>query len=66
MDRAATSRTVTQQLPSVTHHSASARTIQCHLQQCGMSARRSLLRLPLSGNHILRHQWCDERWPWTT
>ncbi|GFV82486.1 hypothetical protein TNCV_3982762 [Trichonephila clavipes] len=32
-----------------------------------MSARRSLLRLPLTGNHRrLRSQWCNERWTWTT
>ncbi|GFW13582.1 transposable element Tcb1 transposase [Trichonephila clavipes] len=32
-----------------------------------MSARRLLLRLPLTGNHrCLRRQWCDERWTWTT
>ncbi|GFS57067.1 transposable element Tcb1 transposase [Trichonephila clavipes] len=32
-----------------------------------MSARRPLLRLPLTGNHKhLRHQWCDERRAWTS
>ncbi|GFW31656.1 transposable element Tcb1 transposase [Trichonephila clavipes] len=32
-----------------------------------MSARRPLPRLPLTGNlRCLRHQWCDERWTWTT
>ncbi|GFS79498.1 transposable element Tc3 transposase [Trichonephila clavipes] len=32
-----------------------------------MSARRSLLRLPLTGNHrCLRRHWCDERRTWTT
>ncbi|GFY23200.1 transposable element Tcb1 transposase [Trichonephila clavipes] len=30
-----------------------------------MPARRSLLCLPLTGNHrCLRHQWCDERGTW--
>lgn len=67
MDRAATSRTIAQQIQSVTHHSVSARTIRRRLQQSGMSARRPLLRLPLTGNHRrLRRQWCDERRTWTT
>ncbi|GFX28570.1 uncharacterized protein TNCV_1153781 [Trichonephila clavipes] len=36
-----------------------------HSQQNGMSVRRLLLCLPLTGNHMrLRHQWCDERWTW--
>ncbi|GFV21088.1 transposable element Tcb1 transposase [Trichonephila clavipes] len=40
----------------------SARTIRCHLQQRCLSARRSLLGLPLTQNHRrLRRQWCDER-----
>ncbi|GFU65483.1 transposable element Tc1 transposase [Trichonephila clavipes] len=47
---------------SVTHHLVSIRTIRCRLQQSGIFARRSLLRLPLTGNHMrLRRQWCDER-----
>ncbi|GFW49849.1 transposable element Tcb1 transposase [Trichonephila clavipes] len=66
MDRAATSRTITQQIRSVTHHLVSARTIRSRLQQSGMSVRRPLLRLPLTGNHRrLRRQWCDERQTWT-
>lgn len=66
MDRAALSRTIAQQIQSVTHHSVSARTIRRRLQQSGMSARRPLLRLPLTGNHRrLRRQWCDERRTWT-
>ncbi|GFX20540.1 transposable element Tc1 transposase [Trichonephila clavipes] len=33
----------------------------------GMSVRRSLLRLTLTGNfRRLRHQWCDERRKWRT
>ncbi|GFY04871.1 transposable element Tcb1 transposase [Trichonephila clavipes] len=64
-DRSVTSRTIAQHIESVTHHSASARTIRRHLQQSGLSARRSLLGLPLTQNHRrLRHQWCDERRMW--
>ncbi|UYV63612.1 hypothetical protein LAZ67_2004968 [Cordylochernes scorpioides] len=44
----------------------SARTIRRRLQQSGLSARRPLLRLPLTQNHRrLRHQWYDERRMWT-
>jgi hypothetical protein len=40
----------------------SARTIRRRLQQRGLSARRPLLRLPLTQNHRrLRRQWCDDR-----
>ncbi|GFU31745.1 transposable element Tcb1 transposase [Trichonephila clavipes] len=47
------------------HHSVSARTIRCRLQQSGLSARRPLLGLPLTQNHRrLRRQWCDERRMW--
>ncbi|GFV52229.1 transposable element Tcb1 transposase [Trichonephila clavipes] len=67
MDRAATSRTIVQQIQSVTHHSVSVRTIRRRLQKSGMSARRPLLCSPLSGNHRRLHrQWCDERGTWTT
>ncbi|GFV96175.1 transposable element Tcb1 transposase [Trichonephila clavipes] len=67
MDRAATSRTMAQQIQSVTHHTVSARAIRRHLQQSGKSARRPLLHLPLTGYHRrLRHQWCDKQWTWTT
>ncbi|UYV63665.1 hypothetical protein LAZ67_2005247 [Cordylochernes scorpioides] len=53
-------------IQSVTHHPVSARTIRRRLQQSGLSARRSLLRLPLTQNHRrLRRQWCDERRMWT-
>ncbi|GFX82480.1 transposable element Tcb1 transposase [Trichonephila clavipes] len=45
--------------------SLSARTIRRRLQQSGLSARRSLLGLPLTQNHRrLRRQWCDERRMW--
>ncbi|UYV77284.1 hypothetical protein LAZ67_15000336 [Cordylochernes scorpioides] len=61
-DRSVTSRTVAQQIQSVTHHPVSARTIRRRLQQSGLSARRPLLRLPLTQNYRrLRRQWCDER-----
>ncbi|GFW29178.1 transposable element Tcb1 transposase [Trichonephila clavipes] len=50
-DRSVTSRTVAQHIESVTHHSVSAHTIRRHLQQSGLSARRSLLGLPLTQNH---------------
>ncbi|GFV00168.1 transposable element Tcb1 transposase [Trichonephila clavipes] len=67
MNCAATSRTVAQQIQSVTHHSVSARTIQRRLQQSGKSARRALLRLPLTGNHTRLHrQWGNEQHSWTT
>ncbi|GFX74719.1 transposable element Tc1 transposase [Trichonephila clavipes] len=43
----------------------SARTIQCRLQQSGLTARRPLLGLPLTQNHrCLRRQWCKERRMW--
>ncbi|GFY25808.1 transposable element Tcb1 transposase [Trichonephila clavipes] len=64
-DRSVTSRTVAQHIESVTHHSVSARTIRCRLQQSGLSARRPLLGLPLTQNHTRLHrQWCDERRMW--
>ncbi|GFV42519.1 transposable element Tcb1 transposase [Trichonephila clavipes] len=64
-DHSVTSRTVAQHIESVTHHSVSARTIQCRLQQSGLSARRPLLGLPLTQNHRrLRRQWYDERRMW--
>ncbi|GFX63939.1 transposable element Tcb1 transposase [Trichonephila clavipes] len=61
-DRSITSRTVAQHIKSVTHHSVSARTIQCRLQQSGLFVRRPLLGLPLTQNHRrLRRHWCSER-----
>ncbi|GFV35763.1 transposable element Tcb1 transposase [Trichonephila clavipes] len=62
-----TSRTIAQQIQTVKHHSMSVRIIRCHLHQSGLSARRPLLRLILTGNHwCLRHQWSDERQTLTT
>ncbi|GFW77279.1 transposable element Tcb1 transposase [Trichonephila clavipes] len=64
-DRSVTSRTVAQHIESVTHHSVSARTIRCRLQQSGLSARRPLLGLPLTQNHRrLCRQWYAERRMW--
>ncbi|GFW02381.1 transposable element Tcb1 transposase [Trichonephila clavipes] len=64
-DRSVTSRTISQHIESVTHHSASARTIRCHLQQSCLSARRPLLGLFFTQNYRrLRRQWCDERRIW--
>ncbi|GFU86036.1 transposable element Tcb1 transposase [Trichonephila clavipes] len=61
-DRSVTSRTIAQHIESVTHYSVSAGTIRRHLQQSGLSTRRSLLGLPLTQNHRrLRRQWYDER-----
>ncbi|GFX74406.1 transposable element Tcb1 transposase [Trichonephila clavipes] len=65
LDRSVTSRTVAHHIESVTHHSVSARTIRCHLENSSRSARRPLLALPLTQNHRrLRRQWCDERRMW--
>ncbi|GFW09541.1 transposable element Tcb1 transposase [Trichonephila clavipes] len=50
-DRSVTSRTITLQIESVTHHSVSARTIRHRLQQSVLSARRPLLGLHLTQNH---------------
>ncbi|GFV46749.1 transposable element Tc1 transposase [Trichonephila clavipes] len=62
MDHTGTSRTIAQQIQSVTHHSVSGCTIRRHLQQSEMSKRCLLLRLPLTGNlKRLHHQWWDER-----
>ncbi|GFY01493.1 transposable element Tc3 transposase [Trichonephila clavipes] len=64
-DRSVTSRTVAQNIESVTHYSVSACTIRRRLQQSGLSARRPLVGLPLTQNHRrLRHQWCVERRMW--
>ncbi|GFV72869.1 transposable element Tcb1 transposase [Trichonephila clavipes] len=60
-DRSVLSRTVTQHIESVTHHSVSMRIIRRRLQQSGLSARRPFLGLPLTQNHKrLLRQWCDE------
>ncbi|GFX90020.1 transposable element Tcb1 transposase [Trichonephila clavipes] len=64
-DRSVTLRTVAQHIESVTHHSVSARTIRCRLQQSVLSARRPLLGLPLTQNHRrLRRQWSNEGRMW--
>ncbi|GFV58415.1 transposable element Tcb1 transposase [Trichonephila clavipes] len=64
-DLSVTSRTIAQRIESVTHHSVSARTIRCRLQQSGLPARHPLRGVPLTHNHRrLRHQCCDERRMW--
>ncbi|GFV87007.1 uncharacterized protein TNCV_5112251 [Trichonephila clavipes] len=61
-DRSVTSRTISRNIESVTHHSVSACTIRRRLQQTRLSARRPLLGLPLTQNHrCLRRQWWNER-----
>ncbi|GFT18057.1 transposable element Tcb1 transposase [Trichonephila clavipes] len=54
---AAISRTIAQQIQSVTQHSVPASDIRHRLQLGGMSARHPLLRLPLTENHrrLRRH-----------
>ncbi|UYV76117.1 hypothetical protein LAZ67_13002616 [Cordylochernes scorpioides] len=65
-DRSVTSQTVAQHIQSVTHYPVSARSIRRRSQQCGLSARRPLLRLLLTHSHRRLHrQWCDERRMWT-
>ncbi|GFW17865.1 transposable element Tcb1 transposase [Trichonephila clavipes] len=64
-DRSVTSRTVSQHIESVTHHSVLARTILRRLLHSDLSATRPLLGLPFTQNHRrLRRQWCDERRMW--
>ncbi|GFW25249.1 transposable element Tcb1 transposase [Trichonephila clavipes] len=64
-DRSITSRTTSQHIKSVVHHSLSTRTIRRRLQQSGLSTGRTLLGIPLTQNHRRLHrQWCDERRMW--
>ncbi|GFV09449.1 transposable element Tcb1 transposase [Trichonephila clavipes] len=64
-DRSVTSRTVVQNIESVTHHSVSARAISTPFTAECLFARRPLLGLPLTQNHrLLRRQWCEERRMW--
>ncbi|GFU82084.1 transposable element Tc1 transposase [Trichonephila clavipes] len=57
----------TSEIQFVTHNRVSAHTIRRHLRMSGMSARRSLLCLIITGNHMsLRRKWCDEQGVWTT
>ncbi|UYV77374.1 hypothetical protein LAZ67_15000739 [Cordylochernes scorpioides] len=66
----ATVRAESKRSPTVTmptpHTRAPTRTIAQNIQsQSGLSARRPVLRLPLTQNHRrLRRQWCDERKMW--
>ncbi|GFV08860.1 transposable element Tcb1 transposase [Trichonephila clavipes] len=62
-DRSVTSRTVSENSESVTHHLVPARTIRSRLHQSGLSARRPLLGLPLTQNHRrLCHQCLETPW----
>ncbi|GFY26709.1 transposable element Tcb1 transposase [Trichonephila clavipes] len=64
-DRSVTSRTIAQHIESVTHHSVPAHTVRSRLQKSDLSARRTLLGLPLTQSHRRLHrQWCDERRMW--
>ncbi|GFV52280.1 transposable element Tcb1 transposase [Trichonephila clavipes] len=58
-DRSVTSRTVAQQIESITHHSVSVRTIRRRLQQSDLTARRPLLDLPLTQNHRRLRRQCS-------
>ncbi|GFT58835.1 transposable element Tcb1 transposase [Trichonephila clavipes] len=62
-DRSVTSRTIAQDIESVTRHSVSARTSRPRLQQSGLSARHRLLGLPLTQNHRRLRRQCLET-PW--
>ncbi|XP_054710298.1 uncharacterized protein LOC129219995 [Uloborus diversus] len=65
MDRATTSRAVSQETGSFGRQQVSARTVRRRLQQHGLSARRPWLRLPLTLRHRQeRLQWCDQRRAW--
>lgn len=67
VERTATSAAISQGIQCVTQQSVSARTIRRRLQYSGLSARRPLLRLPLTLNHRrFRLQWCSERRRWTS
>ena len=57
----AKSRTISQQNQSVEKQSVSSHTIQCRLQQSGISLRRPLIHLPLSQiDRYLGRQWFNE------
>ncbi|UYV64641.1 Transposase, partial [Cordylochernes scorpioides] len=65
-DRSVISRTVAQQIQSVTIQPVSVRTIRRRLQQSGLYTRRPLLPPPLTQNYrCLRCQRCYERRMWT-
>lgn len=64
-DRAATSRSLSQQMGTFARQQPSARTVRRRLQQHGLSARRPWLRLPLTLHHRQeRLQWCTQRRTW--
>ncbi|GFY07532.1 HTH_Tnp_Tc3_2 domain-containing protein [Trichonephila clavipes] len=65
MDRAATSRSLSQELGSFARQQVSARTIRRRMLQHGLSARRLWLQLPLTLHHRQeRLQWWDQRQTW--
>ncbi|GFU76756.1 HTH_Tnp_Tc3_2 domain-containing protein [Trichonephila clavipes] len=57
--RSVTSRNIAQHIESLTHHSVSARTIRCRLQQSDLSSKRPLLGLPLTQNHRRLRRQCS-------
>ena len=64
-DRTATSRTLSQEMGLFAARQVSARTVRRRLEQHGLSARRPLLRLPLTLQHRdARRQWCAQRQNW--
>ena len=64
-DRAATSRSLSQQMGTFARQQPSARTVRRRLQQHGLSARRPWLRLPLTLHHRQeRLRWCTQRRTW--
>lgn len=65
-DRSTTSQTLSRELGSYAGRQVSARTVRRRLQQHGLSARRPLLRLPLTLRlRQARLQWCIQRRTWT-
>ncbi|GFX69401.1 hypothetical protein TNCV_1547321 [Trichonephila clavipes] len=67
MDRAATSRTLSQELKLFSRQQVSARIFRRRLQQHEPSARRPWLRLSLTLHHRQeRLQWSDKRRTWCT
>ncbi|GFV38209.1 HTH_Tnp_Tc3_2 domain-containing protein [Trichonephila clavipes] len=65
MERAATSRALSQELGSFARQQVSARTVRRRLLQHGLSARRPCLRLPLTLHHRQeRLQLYDQQRTW--
>ncbi|GFV10899.1 HTH_Tnp_Tc3_2 domain-containing protein [Trichonephila clavipes] len=67
MERAATSRALSQELGSFARQQVSVRTVRRRLLQHGLSSRRPWLRLALTLHQRQeRLQWCDQRRNWCT